>query len=174
MFDGEFRGHVVLNPVLPGGQCGHCVLTCKGWSPGSYLWCSCVIHFFSTWMWGQHTPESNEPRPHLLQSLWFSLFHSICAVIFPCPALCLKGTVPGALHGPGTVFILGFHVMRSRWSVSKIKGKEVWSMTKVIMMGSQDPGDQIHISLCLFHSPSLPHCLTPLLVWIFLQCVFFF
>lgn len=51
------------------------------------------------------------------------------------------------VHRPGTVFILRFHMMRNRWSVSKIKGKEVWSMTKVIMMGSQDPGNQLHISL---------------------------
>lgn len=30
-----------------------------------------------------------------------------------------------------------------------MKGKEVWSMTKVIMTGSQDPGDQIDFSFLL-------------------------
>ena len=27
VFDGEFRGQLVLNHAVPGGQCDHCVLT---------------------------------------------------------------------------------------------------------------------------------------------------
>lgn len=70
-----------------------------------------------------------------------------------------------ALHRPGAVFILGFHMMRNRWILSKIKGKEVWSMTKVIMMGSQNPGEQVHI-FCL--------CLPSALCFTFTVFFFFF
>lgn len=45
LFDGEFRGQLVLNCALPGGQYDHCVLTWKGCRLGSYLWRLSVSQF---------------------------------------------------------------------------------------------------------------------------------
>lgn len=62
-----------------------------------------------------------------------------------------QGCVSNALRPVRcSVFILGFHLMRHRWSVSKMKGKKVWSMTKVIMTLSWDPWRQVHIYFSLF------------------------
>lgn len=72
-----------------------------------------------------------------------------CRLCWACVTLYLS--IKLTERRPGTVFILRFQMMKNRWSVSKIKGEEVWSMTKVIMMGNWDPGEPVHISSFLFH-----------------------
>lgn len=58
---------------------------------------------------------------YTLEVTWAYILNTKCPVHHTCLVL----------------YLYWGHMMRNRWSVSKIKGKELWSMTKVVMVGAK-------------------------------------